>query len=556
MTVDSPTGTEAQPAPSRGTLGGARVLCVIVAVLLVTASLFAGEVQAILLVPGTGPRALAWAAASVLMALAICLPRVAGWLGKTAIRRVGALVIVCAVLGATLFFAIALVAQDDAYKILLLRCVFLLVAALLPAILYWMFIATRKSSLFYEFLSNMNRLGLFSPRLWPPDEPGGAPREESEAERRRRVAGYLHRFEASFGPLPASTRDRLVRNQDLPLDLDSAAEQTRVPLWSLLSSETVVPVVVLTGLVTFLWFPILLGEFLISSPPRPDLLPHDPLWVRLSPMLAAFLGAYFFCLQSLFRRYIRKDLRPAAYVAATQRIVLATVGTWVLHSIVALVDTVTPGEFGQRDVLIVLGFAAGVFPGIVWQYVQAAVKKVLPTSSVLPSLDSPMPISDLDGLTVWHEARLEEEDVENLPNMATADLLDLMLGTKIPPDRLIDWADQAILLTQLGRDDPGPAGLRRRDLLRAHGVRTATGLAEAHRRSDGRGAAAQFETILPGGPPSPVRGIIDSLETVPNLKLIRKWRGLIAPGDVEPVGSANGTSAAAAGHYRQGSSRL
>ena len=64
-----------------------------------------------------------------------------------------------------------------------------------------------------------------------------------------------------------------------------------------------------------------------------------------------------------------------------------------------------------------------------------------------------MPVSDLDGLTVWHEARLEEEDIENIPNMATTEIVDLMLSTRFPPDRIIDWVDQAIFFTHLGPDE-------------------------------------------------------------------------------------------------------
>jgi hypothetical protein len=47
---------------------------------------------------------------------------------------------------------------------------------------------------------------------------------------------------------------------------------------------------------------------------------------------------------------------------------------------------------------------------------------------------SRLPLSDLDGLTVWHEARLEEEDIENIPNMANADLVELLLNTRLSPE--------------------------------------------------------------------------------------------------------------------------
>jgi hypothetical protein len=78
------------------------------------------------------------------------------------------------------------------------------------------------------------------------------------------------------------------------------------------------------------------------------------------------------------------------------------------------------------------------------------MKKILFAGFVLPSLEAQLPMSDLDGLTVWHEARFEEEDIENMANMATADFVDLMFNIRFSPDRLVDWADQAILYTHLG----------------------------------------------------------------------------------------------------------
>jgi hypothetical protein len=538
----APPPPDVSPTPEAA-LTGCRVTCLCLAGLLVAGIFFSDVVKRLVLPSGGLLTGLAWVGVVALTALAIWLRAVINCVAKTPIRRVGLLVGLCAILGVTIFFAIALINQSDEYKILVLRSVFLLVAALLPAVLYWMFIATRKSSLFYEFVSSINRLGLFEPRLWPPDEPGGGPRSETEPDRRRRIAGYLQRFEASYGPLPMQTRNRVVCNQDPDFNGDANAEQTRVPLWSLLSSETVVPVLVLTLLTTFLWMPVLLREFLVSSP-APQFRPYDPLWVELSPMIAAFLGAYCFSLQALFRRYVRKDLRPGAYVAATQRIVLAIVGTWMLHSLVMLGEVALEGAH-TNDALIVLGFTIGVFPRVVWQYIQGAAKKLMPTSSVLPSLDTPAPISDLDGLTVWHQARLEEEDIENLPNMATADILDLMLSTKFPPDRLIDWTDQAILYTHLGAEDAGAKAASSRSILRSYGIRTATGLIEAFRRADARDSGAEFKTIIPGGPPSPIRTLVDSLETVPNLKLIRRWRGLMPPGASSKVSvTGNGVHAA------------
>jgi len=176
----------------------------------------------------------------------------------------------------------------------------------------------------------------------------------------------------------------------------------------------------------------------------------------------------------------------------------------------------------------VVGFAIGVFPSLAWQFVQAALKKVTFAEFFIPSLSSQLPISDLDGLTVWHEARLEEEDVENVPNMATADLVDLMLQTRFPPDRIIDWVDQAILFTHIGPEKKTDGEIRVRARLREQGIRTATSLVEVYRKAHEAGDVDAFEKILSPGNAgrSPIRGLADAIQTNPNFRFIWIWRGL------------------------------
>ena len=161
-------------------------------------------------------------------------------------------------------------------------------------------------------------------------------------------------------------------------------------------------------------------------------------------------------------------------MAVTMRIVLAVVGTWVIANVWALFGNLgfmTVADANRSGGLDAVAFTIGVFPAIAWAYVQGLTKKLLNAGAVVPSLKTQLPISDLDGLTVWHETRLEEEDIENVPNMATANFVDLMLNTRVPADRIIDWVDQAILYTHLGADE---AAAKRREALRKCGIRTAS----------------------------------------------------------------------------------
>ena len=48
-------------------------------------------------------------------------------------------------------------------------------------------------------------------------------------------------------------------------------------------------------------------------------------------------------------------------------------------------------------------------------------------------------------MNVWYEARLVEEGIEEVQNLATSDIGNALLRTRIPPERLINWIDQALL---------------------------------------------------------------------------------------------------------------
>ena len=113
------------------------------------------------------------------------------------------------------------------------------------------------------------------------------------------------------------------------------------------------------------------------------------------------------------------------------RIVLAVIGVWVISAVGK-----AAGWQGASQMLL-LAFVIGVFPMVVWQVIRSATTKLFRLA--LPSVESRMPLNRLDGLTVWHETRLEEEDIENVHNMATADIVDLLVDTRIPADRVIDW---------------------------------------------------------------------------------------------------------------------
>ena len=421
---------------------------------------------------------------------------------------------------------------NPASQIVALRCVFLVIVCLLPALIYYLFIATRKTSLLNDYFINLNRLGLLEPRRTFDRDVLEDPGDQTEC--RVRLLNYLQKFEAIYGAVPAELEERLLSEKNPLIVLGDAATQksSTSGIVQIFTPEAAIPVIVASVLIALGWLMALppFGTDPVASY-GPDALQKHGFWslffrINEDPISYAFLGAYFFSLQMLFRRFVREDLRKSAYVAVSMRIILAVIGTWAVVTGVKTMGRVPPDSLG----LALLGFAIGVFPRVAWQFIQGITKafiRVIGLVAALPSLASRLPVSDLDGLTVWHESRLEEQDIENIPNMATADIVDLIIGTRFPPDRIIDWVDQAILFTHLGPEQRSKSdgALSRRDALRLHGIRTATSLLQAFSHAQER-HDDEVTRLLSAATCGHVPVLIDAIQTESNLELICNWRGI------------------------------
>jgi hypothetical protein len=477
---------------------------------------------------------------------------IVAWAKSNTSRQVLLLTVVVA--PALLGIVVGIAFTPPQWQFSLIRIGFILVACLLPAAMYYLFIVTRKGSLLNEFVANMDRLGVLGQQRFRGRDQTVL--VESEISRRRRVEAYLQKFEAAFGPIT----DERARNDVVSDDPNVAAQAykaMRVGLAAVFVSEAAVPVLIATFLLALLWVVTLppvgialaMGLLGLAAEPAPlelvsghgsDLAPWwNALRPNLFPTTAAFLGAYYFSLQLLFYRYIRRDLRPSAYVSVVRRIIIAVTSVWIIEA-VAIVAGIE--ILKTQSALVVAGFVIGVFPRVLLQMLEVAWKKIAPTIR-LPSFESDLPINELDGLTLWHESRFEEEDIENVPNVASADLPELMINTRFPAHRLVDWVDQAILYTCLGPADKE----NRRRKLRSHGIRTATAFTETYRQAsykdkDKDTDVQAFERMLGTEPRSEMRGIADAIELMPNTRLVRVWRALDPDGFRKPPLSGLGTS--------------
>jgi hypothetical protein len=245
----------------------------------------------------------------------------------------------------------------------------------------------------------------------------------------------------------------------------------------------------------------------------------------------AFAGSYFFILQMLIRRYFQDDLKTTAYINSTARII-------VVALTVTTIGSAWPASWTAEQ-LNVLAFFIGVFPNVGLKALQTLL--TVPLRPLIPSLERDYPLSDLDGLNVWYESRLLEEGIEDMQNLATANVVDVMLRTKVPVGRLVDWVDQAHLFLRVkgdGKEEPSD-----REKLRLLGIRCATDLEDAFTASpDASGEDLQVERErisrlrwvlnkggIDDGAPSRTSVMLKTFEREPNLEYVRNWKTVSRP---------------------------
>jgi hypothetical protein len=287
----------------------------------------------------------------------------------------------------------------------------------LPGWLYVRFLGLRAGALWDEYVLYLHRLGWDRPAHLPKPprnsdfyqewrDDGGERQPKEQNIYRQKFAAYYGR---SIPDTASTTSDFSVR------------------------TENMFPVFLATVVLAVCWVAVLWNTSSATNP--------EGIWDALK---FAFLGAYAFIVQSLIRRFYQSDLRPSAYASVVLRIIVVLVTMAALHQLLGAVAPATEAA---------IAFMVGFFPVIAFQALQRAAAATLRV--FVPQLTPDYPLNQLDGLNVWYEARLVEEGIEDMQNLATANLVDVILHTRVPVGRLVDWVDQAKLYLHLDRAERG-----------------------------------------------------------------------------------------------------
>lgn len=388
-------------------------------------------------------------ALSALQKVALVIVLAVGVLGPTTAIYYGSEL--SDILSVSGWLQVDLVTDESSYPIVVargLQIVLVVMLALIPGLMYFQFDREKLATLMDRWVHHAFRL-----------DPTLHTLSDVDAKYGRRVEEF---YGASFDSGVVTARKRTT---------------TRSPLY------------IATLLLGLGWIVVLLnspadlsvqsGSLFLDEAPAENL-PSIQRFIQpaFTPMTSAFLGAYFFAIQVVLLGYVRGDLRPKTYNVVTVRIIVAVILAWVLQRL-----------FGSSDWVLAASFLGGIVPDTVLRYVRDATAQVPPqvrriskrlTSSSDPEppneFEDRSPLIALDGVGIYERTRLAEEGITSIQALARHDLVDLMLSSRIPASRLIDWLDQALLYQHVTTAD--------RRLLRNAGIRTATELLGASRNQN------------------------------------------------------------------------
>ncbi|MCA1683187.1 MAG: hypothetical protein LC685_04260 [Actinobacteria bacterium] len=283
------------------------------------------------------------------------------------------------------------------------------------------------------------------------------------------------------------------------------------------------PILAATGVITGLWIWAMVPGLANATNIRGVLIPEPDI------VTFAFLGSYVFAINMLFRRYARADLGPKAYTHIIVRIFAAIVAVWVL----SFAPFARADDGSPHALMLLLAFFVGIVPETGTAIVADVLQQWKPVAKAIPSLGEDHPLSRLEGISLYDRAQFLEVGIENIESLAHHDIVELMLWTRIPTARLVDFVDQAILYLHM-RGPVGPTVTDgddqhgARTLLVRYGIRTATDLerayCEASKRSPDEARQLMALVDLPGATVHRLQVVVDAMEDDEWMVCVRNWR--------------------------------
>lgn len=179
-----------------------------------------------------------------------------------------------------------------------------------------------------------------------------------------------------------------------------------------------------------------------------------------------FFGALIYIFQEMIIRFVSRDISTRFYFLSIVRILLADSAAILIFSVIQatyplydFTDGISPRNARIVYWLVPVCFSAGLFPVKTIRYVMRSTNRWLATLELLGEVkreNRSLPLSWVDGINDRVENRLHEEGIYTVQNLAMAELAVLIEKTPFGLKSLIDWQDQAMLLTCVGKENVEP----------------------------------------------------------------------------------------------------
>jgi hypothetical protein len=167
----------------------------------------------------------------------------------------------------------------------------------------------------------------------------------------------------------------------------------------------------------------------------------------LTAMRYGFLGAYAFSFLLIYRRSTTFDLQPPVYMNCALILIAGLIFNYVAFEAIRTIKADDASISGVGAGLsAILAFSLGYFPNFAPQWFNRVASAALGGSQRRADA---LPLGLIDGVSELHEVRLRDNGIDNVSNLASAEIHDLVINTNFNLQQVVDWVDQALLYSHL-----------------------------------------------------------------------------------------------------------